>query len=739
MGRLKKIKKVDIANKEEIVSNLVEEPKIIEKPKQTKEQLKRKELLLKLMNEKNRQYGSGTMKFASDEEIPERISFGVKELDELTGGGIAFKRVSVVYGSKGAGKTTLTYMTIAQAQKNGKLCAFIDLERCIPENTLIYDYNSHRVKKIQDIRIGDKVLSFDGSKFGIEEVSNIWENGYKDIYNIKTEIKNNELFLTDNHKVFTKNGWKEVKSLKCDDYLASPRNIEIKNMIDFVSRENSRAIGYMLGDGHFKCTQFANIDKEIIKDFETILEKNFNCKLTNYGNGCHWRISKIFKKVERNCVNCDRKFEAYPSTGQAFCSKKCALSYFNKNKEKYVSSEVLKKKNPTDRTNNFKKFIIELGLDGLIKEKKAIPIKIMESSLNIKLECLKGLFSTDGTIKENRNFIRFDNLSKHLIEQIKSILLEVGIVSIENSYIQSINNKRIYNLTIYGHKNIEIFYNRIGFVGEKQLKLIGVLKNKKFYLKKRNGKEFYSYRRTIEDLNLDAKLPIYWNKITSINKKGKANVYDLEIKNTGSLVVNNLLIHNSFDPIRAKLFGVNLEDLILANSFDNAEQAMDTLISMCKEKLVDYIVLDSVQALSPKGEQETKKGKEKSIEDDTMALLARKLSQFFRMSASGIYKGNVAILLIGQVRMNLGGFIALESLSGGKALEHWSAMTLNVRRGAKADAPTEKVETEDDCKEVIVGYNTIIKLEKTKITSKTEGNNVSIPFYFDKGYKGYTI
>ena len=57
---------------------------------------------------------------------------------------------------------------------------------------------------------------------------------------------------------------------------------------------------------------------------------------------------------------------------------------------------------------------------------------------------------------------------------------------------------------------------------------------------------------------------------------------------------------------------------------------------MGKNKAIDLIIVDSIQGLSPKGEQETKKGIAKSLEDDTMALLARKLSQFFRMSAAGI-------------------------------------------------------------------------------------------------------
>jgi recombination protein RecA len=199
----------------------------------------------------------------------------------------------------------------------------------------------------------------------------------------------------------------------------------------------------------------------------------------------------------------------------------------------------------------------------------------------------------------------------------------------------------------------------------------------------------------------------------------------------------------TFDKGRAILHGVDLDGLVIAGPFETAEQAMDTLIDACKAKVVDLIVLDSIQAMSPKGEQETKKGKEKSIEDDEMALLARKLSKFFRVSTSGVYKGDVTVILIGQTRVGLGGFIALDELSGGKALKHWSTITLHLRRGAKSEAPTEKVELEELDEEgkkikveLVRGFQSIIKLEKVKISGTlSETSEIRIPFYFVSGYR----
>lgn len=174
--------------------------------------------------------------------------------------------------------------------------------------------------------------------------------------------------------------------------------------------------------------------------------------------------------------------------------------------------------------------------------------------------------------------------------------------------------------------------------------------------------------------------------------------------------------------------------MVLGTGYENAEQAMDDFIKITKSGAVDLVILDSIQAMSPKGEQETKKGVEKSVEDDTMALLARKLSQFFRMTAHGVYNSNVAILLVGQARTNLGGFIAFDQLSGGHALHHWSSMTLNVRRGAKADSPTETVTVNDKKIKQVVGFDCSITLEKRKVASAFEGTSINIPFYFDRGF-----
>lgn len=190
----------------------------------------------------------------------------------------------------------------------------------------------------------------------------------------------------------------------------------------------------------------------------------------------------------------------------------------------------------------------------------------------------------------------------------------------------------------------------------------------------------------------------------------------------------------AFDQDRARLFGVDVDNLVIGR-FPKAEQSLDTIIKLAKEKAVDVIVLDSIQALSPKTEQEEKSGASKSTEADTMALLARKLSQFFRMAADPVHRGNVAVLMIGQTRTSVG-FIAFDQLSGGNALKHYAKLIIHCRRGQKADAPTEKYKVEGKTEHRIIGFDCVLELDKVQSPNcKTEGTKLHLPFLYSEGFK----
>ena len=82
-----------------------------------------------------RQFGKGSVMRLGDAEVGkgiESISTGSLGLDIALGiGGLPRGRVVEIYGPESSGKTTLTLSVIAQAQKVGGTCAFIDAEHAL--------------------------------------------------------------------------------------------------------------------------------------------------------------------------------------------------------------------------------------------------------------------------------------------------------------------------------------------------------------------------------------------------------------------------------------------------------------------------------------------------------------------------------------------------------------------------------------------------------------------------------
>ena len=81
-----------------------------------------------------RQFGKGSVMRMGDQEIVDipAISTGSLGLDIALGiGGLPKGRVVEIYGPESSGKTTLTLQVIAEAQKAGGTCAFIDAEHAL--------------------------------------------------------------------------------------------------------------------------------------------------------------------------------------------------------------------------------------------------------------------------------------------------------------------------------------------------------------------------------------------------------------------------------------------------------------------------------------------------------------------------------------------------------------------------------------------------------------------------------
>lgn len=94
----------------------------------------RKKALDAALSQIERQFGKGAVMRMGDqprEAIPS-VSTGSLGLDIALGiGGLPYGRIVEIYGPESSGKTTLTLQVVAEAQKQGKTCAFVDAEHAL--------------------------------------------------------------------------------------------------------------------------------------------------------------------------------------------------------------------------------------------------------------------------------------------------------------------------------------------------------------------------------------------------------------------------------------------------------------------------------------------------------------------------------------------------------------------------------------------------------------------------------
>ena len=98
----------------------------------TRDDTDKQKALEAALSQIDRAFGKGSvMKLgAKGTETMESYSTGSLGLDIALGiGGLPKGRIVEIYGPESSGKTTLALHTVAEAQKKGGICAFVDAER----------------------------------------------------------------------------------------------------------------------------------------------------------------------------------------------------------------------------------------------------------------------------------------------------------------------------------------------------------------------------------------------------------------------------------------------------------------------------------------------------------------------------------------------------------------------------------------------------------------------------------
>lgn len=366
-------------------------------------------------------------------------------------------------------------------------------DQCFTPETIIYTKNSQ--KCIKDIKIGDEVLTMDGtykpvvnviknkankeilkirSKYSFENVNVTKEH---QIYTIKNQIKNKTNFkeiLNKLNKGYIKPEFTNAGDLTENDFIGFPLEklpIDINENKD--EEDFFRFYGIMLGDGHICSTRN-----------ESGVTLNKNSKIETY----------IFVKnyLEKNNIN----YWEHDSKNNNSVSIRWTTTNFILNYDDLYNNE---------------------------NKEKRIHEKYINLSRKNRLSLLKGLIETDGS---NLKEIYFSTTSYELAQNIRYILLSLGILSSGNIKDNRGKTHEIRPNEFITNKKISY---AIRISKNKILNEIMDIKTKGVYC------SYFIYDNII------------WSRIKNvetINYEG--DVYDLSILDNNNYTVGSLgLVHNS--------------------------------------------------------------------------------------------------------------------------------------------------------------------------------------------------
>ena len=369
---------------------------------------------------------------------------------------------------------------------------------------------------LEDYSTGGTALKT-ARKCSLNKISQAFRTGMKPAYKISTE-SGYELITTADHKIYTQDGWVEVKDLKPDYHkvyiqpqegrFSSEFNLPVE-IEDEYKGENGRAykfnfpkkwskelgevIGWIIGDGW-------------------IIEDGKDCRIgLTFGEG-DIDVLKYLKQVLNSYYGRDIK-EVKRENGVYH------LSYHSK----YW-------------VNLFK----QLDIRALKAEEKKVPKPIFTAPREAVIGFLRGLFSADGTILYNHThsmrYVRLTSKSLRLIKEVQMILLNLGVKSRiydrsrEERYGFKYFNKngeekqylldgKLYELNI-SRESLKIFLDKVGFINDKHQNLVNKLKFLDYYADK------------------------YEENVQKIEYLGKREVYDLTEPFTHSFIANGIVISN---------------------------------------------------------------------------------------------------------------------------------------------------------------------------------------------------
>jgi len=379
---------------------------------------------------------------------------------------------------------------------------------CLHGNTLVLNRNHKQLQKIKELDTvrNIDIMSLNKNKGDIVMMKKGFKSGTKQLYEIEL-ITGHKILATGNHKFLEfENTWTRLDSLSSESLIAIPLSFDLRwpgqSERDLCE---ARFIAMMLGNG---CSR----DRRSTQYTSNILDSDLCDTIIKDADAITNGALRSFKK-DTICESRNTKW-----TNVFFPS---------------LITPSKKYHNPINE------YLKQIGLFGKSAKEKEIPGFVFFEHEPFRVEFIKHLFATDGTIhitdKPKRNvIISYSSTSYQLISGLQLLLQSVGILST----IQNIKQGKYswFTLSIFSLYFQKKYLNEIGFAGERKSII------------NRRAIDF------LEDINpgwtqyiLNNQKTLAYVKIKNINVKEIDDVYDIEVPKTHNFIANGIVVHNSIE------------------------------------------------------------------------------------------------------------------------------------------------------------------------------------------------
>lgn len=394
---------------------------------------------------------------------------------------------------------------------------------CVTDNTFVF--TDKGIKQVKDFIKKDKVSGYFVNEYSIlgkdklRKGNVFFNNGYVNTLEIVT--KHSHLEGSEEHKLWSfskkekRYDWFKLKELNVGDYIAMQYGMEVwgnnDDVSDFKPTPNKR------NKNRFQ-------PKLITPDIAYFL-------------GLFIAEGNVYKKIKNN------KFIGGSIT--ITCGDNIG-KYINKIGLKYSSHDGL---HHTISSKELYEFLEYLGFDLTLKAKaKIIPTRLLEMSRINIIYLIRGIFDGDGYSRKDRGTVGIGLASKELIEQLRIILNNFGILTDYQTVVSKPTSKvKVESISYRISLSAEfskIFYDKIGFNFKRKQNI----QNKilKYNLKRNNSYDiipdgvalfrnhYYGNKLSLKTLK-EKKLvstTVFENETESLSRKLMIKFYDyINVKN----------------------------------------------------------------------------------------------------------------------------------------------------------------------------------------------------------------